>query len=136
MVLTEETAKLLGEMLDVVLEHGYEIDGDVSALDPEKFLTAAREMAEQDEEFAPEIASWLKESAAYLTGLSEGAKNLAIGKGRNRLNVGSEGRKLAKAAANKARRQEGGKFTADPEGEGESTRSGRKLKRVVQGWAS
>lgn len=79
----EHAEAAVEEILDVMVEHGYALDGDPEAFDAEKFLHAVLEAIQQDEDFSYSTGSWLRESAeALLAGqtlpeVSEGAEEPA-----------------------------------------------------------
>ena len=76
MELTEETSQLLSEMLGVILEHGYELDGNVDDMDPDKFLSAVADIAEQDEDLPEQAKTWLGEAlSSFLVPVEEAAPN-------------------------------------------------------------
>lgn len=101
---TEDVDELLATMIEVVTNNGYAFEGSEEHFDPERFLDAAAEIAETDEDLGEGISAWLKKSVEAVRSVAEGSqtgKLPARGSAANRKFVKKATSKKARAAAKK-----------------------------------
>lgn len=100
----EDADELMATMVEVVTSNGYEFEGTSESFDPDKFLEAAVEIAETDEDLGEDISNWLLRSTEAIRGVAEGSqtgKLPARGSAANRKFVKKSTAKKARAAAKK-----------------------------------
>jgi uncharacterized protein YggL (DUF469 family) len=100
----EDADELMATMIEVVTNNGYEFEGTSESFDPDKFLEAAMEIAETDEDLAEGVSAWLKKSTEAIRNVAEGSqtgKLPARGSAANRKFVKKATSKKARAAAKK-----------------------------------